>query len=167
MGGAYFTDFKSSNRIEISWLDQVLSNFNWFGGPLWGVVDGWMGVGLCKGVWGVPHAHAHVHMHACTCTCEQWCHNGNSLGKPITREQPFAWNYHVYTCMHVCMHACVCTHVHRVPPNTLTESHPHPSTPTPPRGDTWNQSKVNKNWTNRDIWILFEDFGSLNTCALI
>ena len=49
-------------------------------------------------------------------------------------------------------------HMHGVPtPNTLTESHTH--SPTPPQGgDPWNQSKVNKNVTNQDISILFEDF---------
>ena len=85
--------------------------------------------------------------------------------------QPFAWNYHVYTCMHMracaCMrgHMCTCMghapkHPDRVPPQS---THPHL-----PRGvDPWNQSKVNKNLTNQDISILFEDFGCLNTCVFI
>ena len=64
------------------------------------------------------------------------------------------------------MHACMCTCV-RHPPK-YPDRVPSPSThPHPPMGDPWNQSKVNKNWMNQDIWILFEDFGSLNIFALI
>ena len=68
---------------------------------------------------------------------------------------------HVYMCAHVrvCMCSCICAW--GTPPNTLTESHLHPPTPTPQGVDPWNQSKVNENLTNRDISILFEDFGSL------
>ena len=57
---------------------------------------------------------------------------------PMPWKQPFAWNYHVYTCMHMQMHACtcMCTCVAASPQNTLTESHPHPPTPTPPKGGT-------------------------------
>ena len=44
-GVGWFTDFKSSNRIEISWFVQVLSHFNWFGGsPLGDVGMGGCGV---------------------------------------------------------------------------------------------------------------------------
>ena len=51
----------------------------------------------------------------------------------------------------MCMHTCM-----GQPPQTPWESHPHPPTPTP-----------NKNLANQDISILFEDIGSLDTCALI
>ena len=65
MGGEVFTDFKSSNRIEISWLVQVLLNFYWFrGSPLGGE-----GVGGCG--WGVVRGcppHMCTHMHTCMCT---------------------------------------------------------------------------------------------------
>ena len=65
--GKFFTDFKSSNGIEISWIVQVLLNFYWFwgstplGGGRW--VDGGEGVWLCGWV-----SHAHTHAHACMYT---------------------------------------------------------------------------------------------------
>ena len=61
MGGGVSTDFKSSNRIEISQLLQVLLNFYWF----WGG-GRWVDRGEGGYVWGdVPcmHVHAHMHMH--------------------------------------------------------------------------------------------------------
>ena len=46
IGGGVSTDFKSSNRIKISWFVQVLLNFYWFGGsPRWGG-------GGCRVKWG-------------------------------------------------------------------------------------------------------------------
>ena len=161
-GGEFFTDFKSLNRIEISWLDQVLLNFNWFRWSPWGVANGWMRVGLCQGIWGaVPHrcicawAHTHVHVH------EWWCHNGNFLGKPITWEQPFAWNYHVYTCMH--MRMCIGhppKHPDRVPPIS-THSHP-------PKGGTPEiiQKSIKIEWIEifafclkiLDLWTLLHSY---------
>ena len=43
IGGGVSTDFKSSNRIKISWFVQVLLNLYWFGGsPGWG----WGGWGV-------------------------------------------------------------------------------------------------------------------------
>ena len=139
MGGGVSTDFKSSNRIEISWLVQVLLNFEWFQGPPGG--EGWVDGG---GRWweGVPHPHAHTH----TCTCI-W-HHRESLGFPqIQWGWPFAWNYHVY-------HACMCTCVGGTPQPPLTpypKSHRKPKTP-----------KFNNSWTNRDNSILFEDSLPLN-----
>ena len=44
-GVGWFTNFKFSNRIEISWFVKVLSCSNIFGGPPWGRV-GWVGVGV-------------------------------------------------------------------------------------------------------------------------
>ena len=43
---------------------------------------------------------------------------------------------YMYAHVHVCMCACVHVHVHvhGAPPNTLTESQPHPSIPSPPKG---------------------------------
>ena len=45
---------------------------------------------------------------------------------------------YMYACVHVCVraHAHVHAHVRRAPPNILTESHPHPPTPTPCKGGT-------------------------------
>ena len=45
IGGGVSTDFKSSNRIKISWLVQILLNFYWFKAPQppRGVGSGWGG----------------------------------------------------------------------------------------------------------------------------
>ena len=55
------------------------------------------------------------------------------------------------------MHAC--GHAPQTPWQSPTLIHP----PTPPREDPWNQSEVNKNLTNQDISILFEDFNFVET----
>ena len=60
------------------------------------------------------------------------------------------------------MYVCACVHAWDIPHIPWQTA-----TPTPPRGDPWNESKVNKNWTNWDISILFEDFQSLHPCAHI
>ena len=121
MDGEVSTDFKSSNRIEISRLVQVLLNFDWFrGSPLWGV-------GVVRGC--TPSI--------CTCTrmhTNIW-HHRESPGFPqIQWGQPFAWNYHVYqacTCMRV--HACMRVHVHMCGGHPPTTPHPHPPSPPTPR----------------------------------
>ena len=103
MGGEFFTDFKSSNGIEISWLVQVLSNFNWFWGstPLGGWwMGGWGGHGYgCVG--GVPC------MHACTCMLNML----NMLHVDASRSVAIC---NFYTCIHVCVcvHACMWGHPH-------------------------------------------------------
>ena len=51
-----------------------------------------------------------------------------------------------------------CAHVCGAPPKHPDIVPPHPPTPTPKGADPQNQSKVNKNLTNQDISILFEDF---------
>ena len=64
MGGEVSTDFKSSNGIEISWLVQVLLNFDWFrGSPPWGMggVGGW-GWGVVGGC--PPHTCTRTRTHA-------------------------------------------------------------------------------------------------------
>ena len=62
------TDFKSSNRIEISRFVQDLLNFYWFGGSSHGgLVGGWD----CKWVGATPtyvHTWIHIHMHVHTPT---------------------------------------------------------------------------------------------------
>ena len=63
MGGGFSTKFKSSNRIELSWLVQVLLNFDWFWGPPWGLAGGGLGWGGCGYVEGYT---MHTHAHACT-----------------------------------------------------------------------------------------------------
>ena len=122
-----------------------------------GVGGGWMGVG---GGWECPHTCAH----ACTCThahmhvlnmiisCKWPPPLGESLGIP----------YDV-----ICACACMCVHVrmyvHVCGGHPLTTRHPHPPSPTPPKGDPRNHSKFNSTWTNRDISIPFEDLKSVET----
>ena len=110
MGGEFFTDFKSSNGIEISWLVQALSNFYWFWGSTpWGggrwVHGGGGGYG-CVG--GCPmHTHMHTHTHACTHahTCML-----NMLIMLNMDASMSAAICNFYTCIHVCM--CMCMHAH-------------------------------------------------------
>ena len=164
MGGGVSTDFKSSNRIEISRLVQVLLNFEWFlGSPPGG--GGWLdGVGDGEGA---PHLCAHV----CTCT-HMYDIIGNSQGFPQWG-WPFAWNYHVYhacvwvracACMHVHVCRCMCTCV-GAPPKHYP---PHPPTPPTPKSHREPKTpKFNKSWTNWDNSILFEDSLTLNIPELI
>ena len=115
MGEECFTDFKSSNEIEISWLVQVLSNFNWFQGSPRGVADGWMVVGVDMGVWGGCPMHACMH----TCTHMHVKHDQHG-------------------CLHVSghlqflyMYTCACMHMHvGTPP--CPQMSPHTPTHLPP-----------------------------------
>ena len=175
MGGGVSTDFKSSNRIEISRLVQVLLNFDWFWeSPPGGLGGGWMGVGGGERVH--PHAHACAHMHAHAHAC-MYDIIGNSQVFPQWG-RPFAWNYHVYhvcVCMRACVCMCACVHAHahvracaRVwgapPTHPATLIHPprHPQSCREPK-----TPKFNKSWTNRDNSILFEDSLPLNIPELI
>ena len=97
MGGEFFTDFKSSNGIEISWLVQALSNFYWFWGsiPLGG--GRWVhgGGGGYGGVEGCPmHTHMHTHTHACT-------HARTCMLNMLIM-------LNMYTCVYVRVCVCVC-----------------------------------------------------------
>ena len=164
MGGEFFTDFKSSNGIEISWLVQALSNFYWFWGPPpGGVADGWMGWGWVWVCGGVSHAHTYAHTctHACTCM----------LNMLIMDASMLAAICNFYTCIHV--RVCVCMHAHAC---ACVGGHlPCPQMPlTPPTHLPPPQScrepktpKFNKSWTNQDNSILFEDSLPLNISELI
>ena len=99
MGGEFFTDFKSSNGIEISWLVQVLSNFKWFrGSPLgsgrW--VDGGGGGYECVGV-----CHACMHTQVCTCMHMHVKHAKHGCLLAGSHLQ------FLYMCVCVCACACV------------------------------------------------------------
>ena len=83
IGGGVSTDFKSSNRIKISWFVQVLLNFYWFGwsprvevgaggglngdlGMMWGW-QGWCGydrddMGMTGKTWGRRGRHHYKHV---------------------------------------------------------------------------------------------------------
>ena len=167
MGGEFFTDFKSSNGIEISWLVQALSNFYWFWGSTpWGVADGWMGVGVGMGVGEVSHAHTHtcthIHMHWCTCML-------NMLIMLNMHASMSAAICNFYTCIHVCMCMCVCTCacVGDTPHAPRCQWHPPTHLPTPQSHREPETPKFNKSWTNRDYSILFEDSLPLNIPELI
>ena len=140
MGGEVSTDFKSSNRIEISQLVQVLLNFELIPGVPhprgWG--GGWMGV---RGGDRIPPTHMHTHAHVRTRTHAHATYDiiGNPWDFPkIQWEQPFAWNYHVYhACMCVRVRACVRMRVHVCGGHPPTTPHPpiHPAPPPPePQG---------------------------------
>ena len=126
MGGEVSTDFKCSNRIEISRLVKVLLNFDWLRESPQGVGGGWMGWGVVRGY--PPHTWTCMRMHACTHT-RVWHHN-EFPGIP----QKSNGSSHLHeiimftTCTCACMHACtcVCTCVGHPP----TTPHPHPPTPT-------------------------------------
>ena len=167
MGGEFFTDFKSSNGIEISWLVQALLNFYWF----WrstpgGVADGCMGVGVGMGVWGgVPCTHTHTHIHARTHahTCML-----NMLIMLNMDASMSAAICNFYTCIHVCM--CVCVHVHvwgDTPHAPRCPWHPPTHLPPPQSCREPKTAKFNKSWTNRDNSILFNDSLPLNIPELI
>ena len=107
MGGEFFTDFKSSNGIEISWLVQVLSNFYWFWGstPLGG--GRWVDGGGDGCVGGVPCTHT------CTCTCTHACTCMLNMLIMLNMDASMlAAICNFYTCIHVRMHVCACVRMH-------------------------------------------------------
>ena len=135
MNAQVFRDPKSSNKIEISQFVKFLLTFDWFQGstPLggWGWMDrggtlsGCFGGALCM----CTCTHTCTHTHACAYMYKH--DNFMQMAAPIGK----SWGiplWHHRSCTHA--HACVCLHMHMCvghPPNTLTESHPHPPTPTP------------------------------------
>ena len=155
MGGEVSTDFKSSNRIEISRLVQVLLNFEWFrGSPPWGLRGGWMGWGVVR----VCTLPTYTHTHACACM-HVW-HHRESPGFPqIQWGRPFAWNYHVY---HACMCVPACAYM-----CTCVGAPPTPIHPPPRAAGSRKHQKFNNSWTNQDNSILFEDSLPLNIPELI
>ena len=136
MCGEVSTDFKSSNRIEISRLVQVLLNFTDSGGPPCGV-GGWVEGG--GGWWeGAPYPCAH----ACRCMyVHAHAHAYDIIGNSQVFPQwgwPFAWYYHVYhacmcmrarACVHVCACRCMCMYVGGTPQPPPTYPSTHPPTP--------------------------------------
>ena len=132
MGGEFFTDFKSSNGIEISWLVQLLLNFYWFlGSTPRGVAMGaweWGWVWVCVGC----PMHTCMHTHACTCML-------NMLIMLNMDASMSAAICNFYTCIHVCMCVCMCAYacacVWEHPPcPQMPLTPPHPPAP-PPRAE--------------------------------
>ena len=167
MDGELFTDFKSSNRIEISCLVQPLSNFYWFWGstPLGGVADGWIGVGVGMGVWGVSHAHTHTHVHACTHMHVKHANHAKHGCLHVGGHLQFLY---MYTC--VCVHVWACTCVcmcEGTPPCPQMSQTPPTYLPLPQSRREPKTAKFNKSWTNRDNSILFEDSLPLNIPELM
>ena len=173
MGEEFFSDFKSSNGIEISWLVQALSNFYWFWGSTpWGG-GGWVhGGGGGYGLWGVSHAHTHAH--ACTRTharTHMHARHANHAKHGCLHVSSHLQFLYMYTCVyvHVCVCACMCvcggtpSHAPRCP------WHPPPPTHLPPPQSRREPktAKFNKSWTNRDNSILFENSLPLNIPELI
>ena len=107
LGGGVSTDFKSSNRIEISWLVQVLLNFDWFQGSPLG-----SGGGLVRGC---PPTHANACTHICV-----WHHREFPWIPPMG--VAICMKLSCLPCMHV--HACACAHMWGAPPTLI---HPPPT----------------------------------------
>ena len=109
MDGEFFTDFKSSNGIEISWKLKVLLNFKWFqgstplGGGRW--VDG--GGDGYECVWGIPCTHMHTYAHTCMHVCTCMLNMLNMLNMDASMSAAIC---NFYTCINV--HVCMCMHVH-------------------------------------------------------
>ena len=122
MGGEISTDFKSSNRIEISRLVQVLLNFGLIPGvpPLGG--RGWVdGGGGGKEVH-PTHTHAHMHVHARARTYDII---GNPRDFPKSNGGRHLQGIIMFT-MHARACVCVCT-----PQPPHTPIHPDPPPPEP------------------------------------
>ena len=152
MDGEFYTDFKSSNRIAISSLVQVLLNFDQFWGSPWGCgrwVDGSRGGYGCVGGHPMPtcmHVHVCTHMHV-----KHDKHGCLHVGGHLQ---------FLYMHLHVCACVCMFVVIPPMPPDT-----PHPSTP-PQSCRKPKTPKFNKSWTNQDISILFENSLPLNTPEL-
>ena len=170
MGGEFFTDFKSLNRIEISWLVQALSNFDWFweSTPLGG--GGWVhrGGSGCRCVEGMSHAHTHAH--ACTCTharTHMHVKHANHAKHGCLHVGGHLQFLYMYTCVYVCVCACACM-CWGTPPHAPRCPWHHPTHLPPPQSRVEPKTaKFNKSWTNRDNSILFKDSLPLNIPELI
>ena len=123
IGGGVSTNHKSSNRIELSWLVQVLLNFDWFWGspPWWGgrCMDGDGGGYGCVGDFPCMHAYTQTHTHTCTCML-------NMINMDVSMLVAIC---NFCSCIHVL--ACMSMHVHMCEDTPNASRHPHPSSPSP------------------------------------
>ena len=94
--------------------------------PPRGVADGWMGVGVGMGVWGVSHActHTHTHMHTRTHMHVKHAKHGCL---PVGGHLQFLYMYKC-ACVHV--HACTCMCMHVGTPPMPPDASP-PTCPLP------------------------------------
>ena len=169
IGGEFSTDFKSSNRIKISWLIQVLLNFYWFGGPPWVGVGGglngglemmwgWQGqcgdnrndMGMMGTTWGWQ-GQCGDNRNDMGMTGMTWGSQGR-LGRHHYHDKHFGGHLqflymYVCACMHAC--ACMCTCVGAPPP-----LHPHPPSTTPQSHREPKTPKFNESWIRFCLKIL-------------
>ena len=140
MSGEFFTDSKSSNRIELSQFVQFLLNFYWFGGggrPL---------KGGCVGGWGWRWVWATLtHTRTCTCTHARahtcirvWHHREFPMGYPngSSHLHEIIMSIRIHVCARTCMRARARARVCGGCPHPPTPPSTHP--PTPQGGNTQN-----------------------------
>ena len=171
MGGEFFTNFKSSNGIEISWLVQALSNFYWFWGSTpWGgggwVHGGGCGYGCVEGCPMYTHTHARICTHAHTHMHVKHANHAKHGCLHVGGHLQFLY---MYTCVyvHVRARACVCVCGGTPPYAPRCPWHPPTHLPPPESRREPKTAKFNKSWTNRDNSILFKDSLPLNIPELI
>ena len=118
-GWGISTDFKYSNKIELSWLVQMLSNFYWLqGSPL----KGWIGMGVNMAVRGVSHACTHTH--AC-----MHMHVINMINVDTPMSVAICKFLYMYTCMCMHMHVHMC--MDTFPISVDASRHPPSTYPSP------------------------------------
>ena len=159
----------SNLQTELKYLEKlkcyrILSDSG--GPPPWGVADGWMGVGVGMGVWGVSHACTHAH--TCVCTHAHTCMLNmlNMLNMDASMLAAICNSIHVCVCVFVCAHVCAYMWGHPpMPPDT--PRHPPTHLPPPQSRREPKTPNFNNSWTNQDNLILFEDSLPLNIPELI
>ena len=116
--------------MELKYLDsfkcyQILTDCR--GSPR-GVADGWMGVGVGMGVWGMSYACMHTHACAHTHTHMHVKHDQHGC-LHVGGHLQFLYMY-TCACMCVCVCTCMCMHVGT--PCNGPRCPRHPSTHLPP-----------------------------------
>ena len=140
MGGGVSTDFKSSNRTELSRFVKFYWIFTDFGGPPLGM-SGWVcgRVGVLDGV--KPH------------TCVHACHD-----KHVGGHLQFLYMYILAcTCMCVCVHMYACVGGTPISPDTPTTLPPPPEL---------QGSQISKNTINLNESRQFNSVWRFGTSAL-
>ena len=135
MGGEFFTDFKSSNGIEISWLVQALSNFDWFWGstPLGGWRMGAFGWGWVWGCGDVFHAHTHAHARTRThARTHMHVKHANHAKHGCLHVGGHLQFLYMCTCVYVRVRACTCVCVCVGTPRHAPRCPWHPPNPPAP-----------------------------------